>query len=166
MSHSGLRPSGSRILGLLVVTVLIAPQARAELYKCQQPNGRIIYQQTACGGHADVEAFAVDIRGPDGSDGAASGQKYSIGSQAAQMRAERERLNGARLKARQASEAAARRAAADSDKEPDRAKCAKHRAEVAKWKEKVMKGYRTRTQKDYNDSKLAYHAALVDRYCD
>ncbi len=145
----------------LSVLLLVAQLAHAELYKCQQPDGRLTYQQTACGGHADVESFAVDIRGPDGTDTGAADRDYSIGSQAAQMRAERERLDRARMQARRAAER--RRTVTHSR---DVAKCAKHRSEAAKWKEKVMQGYRKRTEKDYNENKLAHHRALIDRYCD
>lgn len=150
----------------LSLALLIAADARADLFKCKQPDGRVIYQQTACGGHAGVAPFEVDIRGPDGSESGASSKDYSVGSQAKAMRTERERLSKARRQARVRAAAAARRAAASPSKTPNRAKCAKHRAEVAKWKQKLLNGYRERTEKIYNERKLEHHQALVDQYCD
>lgn len=161
-------PTGGHFAALaLALALLLSGTAHAELYKCRQPDGRTVYQQTACGGHADAETFAVDIRGPDGTETGASGKDYSIGTQAASMRAERQALNRARMRARMQAEAAAKRTAAGSGKkpEPDRAKCAKHRGEVAKWKQKLLQGYRKRSEKEHDQSKLAYHEALVDRYC-
>ncbi|NEX20502.1 DUF4124 domain-containing protein [Thiorhodococcus mannitoliphagus] len=159
-----LQAQGSAIaLGL---ALLIAADARAGLYKCRQPDGHMVYQQTACGGRADVDPFEIDIRGPNGSEAGASARDYSIGTQAKQMRTERERLDRSRRSARRQAAAATKRATGQSPKTPDRAKCAKHRAEAAKWKQKVMQGYRKRTEKDYNEGKLEHHQALVDQYCD
>ncbi|MBK1716170.1 DUF4124 domain-containing protein [Thiocystis violacea] len=156
------------LLGLTLFGLALHP-AWAALYKCQQPNGRITYQQTACDGRADsaeANRLQVDIRGPDGRETGSSAEDYSVGGQAARMRAEREALTRARLKARKEAEAQRTASRPDRNSELDPAKCAKHRGEVAKWKQKVMKGYRTRSEKDQNDSKLAYHQALVDRHCD
>lgn len=156
--------SASLVTLAVILSFLAVTQAHAELYKCPQPDGRLTYQQTACGGHADVESFAVDIRGPDGTDTGSTDRDYSISGQAAQMRAEREQLDRARMQARRAAET--RHAAAHSSDSRDSAKCAKHRGEAAKWKQKLMNGYRKRTEKDYNENKLAHHQALIDRYCD
>ncbi|NEV62580.1 DUF4124 domain-containing protein [Thiorhodococcus minor] len=150
----------------LSLALLIAADAHAGLFKCKQPDGRVIYQQTACGGHADVDPFEVDIRGPDGSKSGKSSRDYSVGSQAKAMRTQRERLSKARRQARARAAAAARRVTGSPSKTPNRSKCAKHRAEVAKWKQKLLNGYHERTEKVYNENKLEHHQALVDQYCD
>ncbi len=156
-----------RLLLGLSLTWLVADPTWAELYKCPLPDGRVSYQQTACIGQTEGETLSVDIRGPDGSETGSSAPTYTIEGQATRMRTERETLTRARLKARREAEAEAQatRTAAKSNKEDNPAQCAKHRSEAAKWKQKVMKGYRTRTDKEYNENKLAYHQAEIDRYC-
>jgi hypothetical protein len=142
----------------LAAPLIVASPAHADLYKCPQPDGRVTYQQTACGGRADVESFEVDVGGPAGSETSTAGRDYSVAGQAASMQAEREQRSRARR--------SAKRAAAPAGPRPDAAKCAKHRAEVARWKEKVMQGYRKRTEKDYNQGQLEHHQALAERFCD
>lgn len=153
-----------------VLLWLIANPAWAALYKCQQPDGRVVYQQTACDGQATGDRLEVDIRGPDGTEAGQAAQDYSVTAQAERMRAEREALERERIQARREAEARARalRASAKPAANPDLdpAKCARHRSEAAKWKQKVMKGYHTPTEKEYNANKLAHHQALVARYCE
>ncbi|ADC63609.1 DUF4124 domain-containing protein [Allochromatium vinosum] len=169
MMASATRPvPPSRLFGVLLA--LTAGPAWAELYKCRQPDGSLSYQQTACAAQAEGDRLQVDIRGPDGRESASSGEDYSVAAQAERLRTEREARERAHLQARREAEARARalKAAAKPDRNTDfdPAKCARHRAEVAKWRQKVKGGYRTRDEKDYNDSKLAHHEALVERYCE
>jgi hypothetical protein len=158
----------SLLIGILLA--LTAGPAWAELYKCRQPDGSLSYQQTACAARTEGERLQVDIRGPDGRESASSDVDYSVAAQAERLRTEREARERAHLQARREAEARARalKAAAKPDRNTDfdPAKCARHRGEVAKWRQKVKGGYRTRDQKDYNDSKLAHHEALVERYCE
>ncbi|BCU06333.1 DUF4124 domain-containing protein [Allochromatium tepidum] len=158
----------SRLVGVFLM--LTAVPVSAELYKCRRPDGSLSYQQTACAAQSEGDRLQVDIRGPDGRKSASSGVDYSVAAQAERLRAERETRERAHLQARREAEARARalRAAAKPDRNTDfdPAKCARHRGEVAKWRQKVKGGYRTRDQKDYNDSKLAHHQALVERYCE
>lgn len=158
----------SRLVGVLLA--LVAIPASAQLYKCRQPDGGVSYQQTACAGQAEGERLQVDIRGPDGRESASSNVDYSVAAQAERLRIERETRERMHLQARREAEARSRalRAAAKPDRNTDfdLAKCTRHRGEVAKWRQKVKRGYRTRDEKDYNDSKLAHHEALVERYCE
>lgn len=169
MTATSTRPvPPSWLIGVLFA--LTAGPAWAELYKCRQSDGSLSYQQTACAAQAEGDRLQVDIRGPDGSESASSDVDYSVAAQAERLRAEREAREHAHLQARREAEARARalKAAAKPDRNTDfdPAKCARHRGEVAKWRQKVKGGYRTRDQKDYNDSKLAHHTALVERYCE
>ena len=163
-------PCFSRHLLALLSIWIGAEPAWAELYKCERPDGRISYQQTACDGLAGSSALQVDIRGPDGTETGRSEADYSVEGQATRMRADREALTRARLKARREAEARAQalRAAARPVKrqESDRAKCAKHRGEAAKWKQEVMQGYHTRAEKERQETKLAEHQAMMELYCD
>lgn len=150
------------VCGLLGIA-LVARPARAELYKCQQANGQISYQQYACEDRAGGDTLTIDTRLPTRTD--AQDEDYSVESQAQAMQSERELLAEERERARQeASEA--RRTSALARTERDPAKCAQQRAEVAKWKQKAMSSYRTRSERDLNENKLAYHQTLADRYCD
>ena len=146
--------------------LLLAGQAEAELYKCRQPDGRVSYQQTACADRAAGQALSVDTRGPDGSTSGPAGQDYSVESQFRQMQAERQAVERAREQARREAAKETQRMQRSTRDERDPARCAKQRAEVAKWKEKLLHGYRTRSEKDINENKLAHHQALAERYCD
>ena len=154
----------SRLALGLIGLALAAHPAGAGLYKCQQANGQVSYQQTACADNAGGGALAVDTRAP--TDGGSKSRDYSIESQVQEMRTERERVSGERERARKHAETEARRSRASARTEHDPAKCAKQHAEVAKWHQKVLNGYRTRSEKDLNENKLAYHQALADRYCE
>ncbi len=146
---------------------LAIPQARAELYKCRKSDGQISYQQTACDHGTQGGALAVDTREVDGEGNAgAKSRDYSIESQLQEMRAEREQVLKERESARQRAEFAARETAVSARTDYDPAKCSRQRAEVAKWHQKVLNGYHKRSEKEINENKLAYHEALVDRYCE
>ncbi|MTW19609.1 DUF4124 domain-containing protein [Allochromatium palmeri] len=159
-----------RSLSISVLLALSASPAWAELYKCRQPDGSLSYQQTACAAQAEGQRLEVDTRGPNGRERASSSLDYSVAAQAERLRTEREARERAHLQARREAQARSRalKAAAKSDRNTDfdSAKCARHRGEVAKWRQKVKGSYRTRDEKDYNDSKLAHHEALVERYCE
>ncbi len=140
----------------LTVTPLVG---RAELYKCRQPDGQITYQQIACA--ASDDGRALELRAPPPASGG-DRRDYSIESQLDWM--QRERLAREQAHRRQTDEA--RRTTIDPISQHDAAKCAKARGEVAKWQQKVRNGYHSRSEKEQNESKLAYHQALADRYCD
>ena len=161
-----VRLAFSNRLALGLTALCVATQTQAELYKCRQPDGRISYQQAACAELADGQALSVDTRGPDGSTSGPTGQDYSVESQFRQMQAERQAAEMERERARRQAAAEAQRGQRTTGGERDPAKCAKQRAEVAKWKQKLLHGYRTRSEKDINENKLAHHQALADRYCD
>jgi len=157
----------ARLLGLWLMLTTVP--VSAQIYKCRQPDGSLSYQQTACVAQTEPERIPVDIRGPDGSERTPSKVDYSVVAQAEHLRAEREAREWAHLQARREAEAQARalKAAAKPDRNTDfdPVKCARHRGEVAKWRRKVRSSYRNRDQRDYNQSKLTYHQALVERYC-
>lgn len=170
MTATSTRPAHpARLIGILLMLTAAVP-ASAQLYKCRRPDGSLSYQQTACAAQAEGDRLHVDIRGPDGRESASSDADYSVAAQAERLRTEREARERAHLQARREAEARARalKAATKPDRNTDfdPAKCARHRGEVAKWRRKVKDGYRTRDEKDYNDSKLEHHEVLVERYCE
>lgn len=150
-----LGPTNALALGLATWLAAAPSPGRAELYKCRQPDGRLTYQQTACA-EAD-EARALDLRLPPPASGGED-KDYSIGAQLDWMQRERQ------ARRRQVDDRAAD--TAEPASQQDAAKCAKARGEVAKWQQKVRNGYHSRSEKAQNESKLAYHQALADRYCD
>lgn len=156
----------SKRLALGLTGLFIAAPVAAELYKCRQPDGRVSYQQTVCSGIAEGDALTVETRGPNGGTSDATERDYSVESQLRQMQTAREATELERERARSQTAAEARRSRKVNRDERDPAKCARHRAEVAKWKQKLLRGYRQRSEKEINESKLAYHQTLTDRYCD
>jgi hypothetical protein len=141
-------------------------QAWAELYKCQQADGRISYQETVCADSANGGALVVDTRGPDGQSSGTMGQDYSVETQLREMQTQRERVLNERERARRQATTEARRSTASTRGRHDPAKCTQQRAEVAKWQQKVLNGFRNRGEKDVNENKLAHYQALVERDCD
>lgn len=156
----------SRLAVCLVGFCLATPQARAELYKCHQADGQVSYQQNACDDIVQGDRLAVDTSRPSGSADGTQTRDYSIESQLKEMQTQREQARKERERARKQAEADARQSTVSVRTEFDPAKCTKQRAEVAKWHQKVLNGYRTRSEKDLNENKLAHHQALADRYCD
>ena len=154
------------IIGLTLALLALRP-ASAELYKCLQPDGRLSYQQTACAPDAAGARLQVDTRGPDGREQASSAaEEYAVESQAEWLRSEREAQEAVLLEARQAAEARHAAQKAERQAQLDPAKCARHRAEAAKWREKARGTYRTRAEQEQNDNRLAHHQALIEQYCD
>lgn len=143
----------------VVLALLIALPVQAGLFKCVQPDGSVIYQQGPCGESDQGGEVAVDTRSPGGPDSAPKGKDLSV---EAQLKA----LESARAKERKAKTAGAKET---MEKPPaptyDRAKCAKHRAETARWREEVRGTYRTQEEKARDRHMLEYHQALVARYC-
>ena len=146
-------------LCLLSLLVLIAVPAEAGLFKCRLPDGSIVYQQTPCAGTAQGGEVSVDTRSPGGPGAGAGQQDYSVEAQLKAMEAARERD-------RPTGEEAARETrppkAVDTR---DRARCAKHRAQTAHWRQQVRNGYHNQEEKARNQHMLEHHQALVDRYC-
>lgn len=159
--HSRLRRLAIIGFGALVFESSIDA---ASLYKCQRPDGRTSYQQTACDVTAEGGAYEIDPAEPSNRRGASSRQDVSVSGQVKQMQTQREKARRARAKAEATEDRRSRQETSQATADP--AKCAMHRSEVAKWHQKVMNGYRQRSEKDYNENKLAYHQALVDRYCE
>lgn len=143
----------------ILVLLLTALPLQAGTYKCLGPDGGVVYQQGPCSGPDRGGELAVDTRAPGGPDGTSSPKDLSVEGQ---LKA----LESARARERKAK-AAAVRDAQGKDPGPtyDRAKCAKHRAETARWDEKVRGTYRTRAEQTRARHMLEHHQILVERYC-
>ncbi len=81
------------------------------------------------------------------------------------MRAEREARERAQAQARQEQAARLKALGNAAAGQYDPVKCARHRAEAAKWEQRLKSGYRTREERTYKQNKLAYHQALIERHC-
>ncbi|EXJ13892.1 hypothetical protein D779_3199 [Imhoffiella purpurea] len=151
-------PSAPRLMAIGIL--ILAGNAQAELYKCLGPDGRTTYQQTACDAASHTTDLELDAHPASGSG---KDQDYSIEKQLEAMRDGRARRAKARAQTRPNTQTA--RSARTGNPGFDAAKCARHRSETAKWRQKAMNAYRTRSDKEYNDNRLAYHEALMERYC-
>lgn len=143
----------------LILALLFALPVQAGPYKCVGPEGGIVYQQGPCADSHRGGELAVDTRPPGGPDAVPKGKDLSVEGQLKAMEA-------ARAKERKARAAATKD---DREKAPaptyDRAKCAKHQAEVARWREEVRGTYRTQDEKARERHMLEHHQAQVERYC-
>jgi hypothetical protein len=76
-------------------------------------------------------------------------------------------MEAERKKARKGHDQAddGKRPSGKTAKGPDRAKCAKERAEVARWRHKANATYRDQDEKEFKEQTLEYHQALAERYC-
>ena len=147
-------------IAVAALAAIWALGADAGLYRCIQPDGSISYQQLPCPASADGAELRVDTTPPGGSDAATGNEDYSVQSQLKAMQKARARERAARDKAERAAE---RRARQTDTRDP--ARCAKHQAQVARWREEVRNGYRSQNEKEYEAHMLEYHQALVERYC-
>lgn len=143
----------------LLLALFIALPAQAGPFKCVQPDGRVVYQQGPCAESDQGGELTVDTRPVGGADAIPKGQDLSVEGQLKAMEAARDKERKAR--ADEAKGAGKKAPAATYD----RAKCAKHRAETARWQEEVRGGYRTREEQAHDRHMLDYHQALVERYC-
>lgn len=134
--------------------------AQAGPYKCLQPGGTIIYQQSPCPPAAEGAELRIDTTPPGGAGAKMGSRDYSIESQLRSMQGERTRAQQAREKAEKES-----RGRQDINDGYDRARCAKHRAQVARWREAIRNGYHSQNEKEYEARMLEHHQALTERYC-
>ncbi|WP_295456588.1 DUF4124 domain-containing protein [uncultured Thiodictyon sp.] len=144
-----------------LATLLLPLSVWAGPYKCLQPDGSVVYQDTSCAiGAAGAELALDPSPPPQDHAGKGRAKDYSIEGQVKAMEAERN-------KARKERARAAAQARQTAKKKPgyDRAKCAKNRAEVARWSQQTHSTYRNISERDYREQKLEYHQALVDQYC-
>jgi hypothetical protein len=143
----------------LVLLLTITLPVQAGPFKCAHPDGGVIYQQGPCGGSDQGGEVVVDTRSPGGAEAARKATDLSVEGQ---LKA----LEAARAKERKARVAASTGAEEGGPAETyDRAKCAKHKAQTARWREEVRGGYRTRDEKAHDLSMLEHHQAMVERYC-
>lgn len=143
----------------LLTLLLIALPLQAGPYKCVRPDGGIVYQQGPCAASEQGGELAVDTQPPGGADAAPKDHDLSVEGQ---LRA----MESARAKARKSRGAEAEDAMGRATSPTyDRAKCAKHRAEAARWREEVRGTYRTQDEKARDRHMLEHHQALVERYC-
>jgi hypothetical protein len=131
-------------------------------FKCLQPDGNVVYQDARCADGSAGAELKLDTSPPGGED-KGKAQDYSVQGQLRALEAERrqaDKARKAREKAAAASEPASKKAAGY-----DRAKCAKNRAEAARWRQKVRNGYRDRDEREYQEQKLEYYQSLADQFC-
>lgn len=142
-----------------LLALLISLSAQSAPYKCVQPGGDVVYQQHPCpesdrGGEMHIDPRPSGDPGalPKGRDLSVEGQLRALEADRAKGRKEREdSVHGSRKEVPAPTY--------------DRAQCAKHRAQAARWQEAVRGTYRTQDQKTHNRRMLEHHQALVERYC-
>jgi hypothetical protein len=153
---------------LLSLLYLICDPGWAGAYKCRGEDGQVSYQGTPCPTGSPGEELTPDTAAPSGRQPANVANDYSV---AGQLKA----LESAQRKARKERERDStdphqsdpHKSRAKKTKKPqyDAARCAKQRAESARWRREVKNGYLDRDQKEQEEQTLKYHEALVARYC-
>jgi len=143
----------------LVLLSLIALPAQAGTYKCVRPDGAILSHQGPCAESSPGGELRVDTRPPGGSNAGPGGKDLSVEGQLRSLESARAKERKARARAAKATREKPR------GNDQDRAKCAKHRAQAARWQEEVRNGYRTQEEKQHDEHMLEYHQLLVGRYC-
>jgi hypothetical protein len=145
-----------------IVLVLMVGPVWAGPFKCVQPDGRVVYQDVQCDAGSAGAELRLDPSTPGGQD-RGKAQDYSVQGQLKALEAERRKADKARKaqeKAAAATEPAGKKAGGY-----DRAKCAKNRAEAARWRQKVRNGYRDQDDREYQEQKLEYYESLADQFC-
>jgi hypothetical protein len=147
---------------LSIASLWLTPgPVRAAAFKCLGPDGHTSYQQTPCPVEAAGGELTPDTRPPGGAEAAANSGDYSVESQLKAMESARQKARKAREQAT-ADERQAQRKTADRY---DKARCAKHRAESARWRQAIRNGYRNRDEREQQKQMLKHHEALTERYC-
>lgn len=144
----------------LVLLSLITLPAQAGTYKCIGPDGAILYQQGPCAESDQGGQLSVDTSPPGGPSADSGSKDLSVEGQLRTLESARAKERKARTRAAKATQDRSR---GDGR---DQAKCAKHRAQAARWQEEVRNGYRTQEEKQHNEHMLEYHQVLVGRYCE
>jgi hypothetical protein len=143
---------------LLLLIGAWAGPGRAGPYKCLQPDGSVVYQETLCAIGSATTELTLDPS-PPSHDGKGKAKDYSVEGQLKAMEAERKKAQ------RERASTPKKRPAGKQKPGYDRAKCAKNRAEAARWRQKTHRTYRSMDERDYREQKLEYYQALVDQYC-
>jgi hypothetical protein len=140
---------------------LTACPALAETYKCREPDGHISYQEMPCPADSDGGVVIPNTMPPSGANTPRPSKAFTVEGQ---LKA----LESARREARKAREKAsdAPRKTQTKTGDYDAARCAKHRAEVARWRRDVRNGYRDKDEREQETQMLRHHEALVARYCE
>ena len=137
---------------------LTACPAWAGTYKCRAPDGHISYQETPCPADSDGGALTPDTAPPSGSNAPRHSKAYTVEGQLKALESAKRRAR----KVREKSSDAPRRA---KTSDYDAARCAKHRAEAARWRREVRNGYRDTDEREQEAQMLKHHEALIERYC-
>lgn len=147
----------ARTAAFAAALCLLAGPAVSATYKCRGADGQLGYQQSPCPDAADGGELTPDITPPSGA--AARIAPTTVESQIQSLEAAERQAQ----KARKATAAA--RPARAQPSEQDAARCAKQRAEAARWRREVKNGYRDRDEQERESQMLTHHEALIRRYC-
>lgn len=148
----------TKIIPLLFVFPFVV---QAGLFKCQQFDGSVSYQQTPC-----PESAHQHELDPHASPSGAirSGADYSVEAQLKRMeQSKREERKERQQRRRAAVEEEDKGENAWSGE--DTADCAKYRAQVAEWKRRNRGGYSNRDDRDYMKNKLRYYQIKAQDAC-
>jgi hypothetical protein len=141
---------------------LIACPVWAGPFKCLHPDGSLSYQESPCPTESEGGELEVDTRPPGGTRPRGKGQDTTIQGQLRALESERKRDE----KARERRAPTSPKAASGPKPRKNKAKCAKHRAEVARWRRAVRNGYRDKDDREREEQMLEHHRALVEQYCE
>lgn len=147
------------LLGTALLWITASP-AWAGTFKCRGPDGHIGYQETPCPADSDSAELNPSTVPPSGAKAPRPSQPYTVEGQLKALESAQRRARKAREKA---SAVPSQTQAKNGDY--DAARCAKHRAETARWRREVRNGYRDKDEREQETEMLKHHEALVERHC-
>ena len=140
-----------------IALCLAASPAWSAVFKCRGPDGHTSYQQFPCPEPAGGAELSPDTSPPSG-----AGTRVKPATVETQIEALESAERRARKERKEASESGSPKAPPD---ERDEARCAKHRAEAARWRREIKQGFRDRDEQEREAQMLQHHEALIRRYC-
>lgn len=157
-THS-MAPLALAMLGAALCWVTPNP-AWTETFKCREPDGHIGYQETPCPVDSEGSVLSSSSAPPTGPNATHTSKAYTVEGQLKALESQKRQARKAREKSSPESSHTQVK-----PKAHDAARCAKHRAEAARWRREVRRGYRDKDERDRRAEMLKHHEALVERYC-
>jgi hypothetical protein len=144
----------------LLAAALFAPGSPADTHKCVSTDGSVEYRQTPCPSSATPMELRIETSPPSGGGAKDPGNAYSVENQLKAM-------ESARKPEHRERGAAERNETRKKGMGPgyDKARCAKQRAEAARWEREARRGGSDHQEREYRTRMWEYHQALVERYC-
>lgn len=160
-----------------ILVVLMAPLAcQAGAYKCTQPDGSIVFQQTECAATSDQTTMNLmpapvpsgpGYEPPDDLDYSVEGQLRRMEESKALERAERKdrRKELEAQRSREEQQRLSDGRAADAARK-SQGKCTYYQSAIEEREHKLRRGYKDRSDRLYDRKMLRYFEMKAAQYCE